>query len=89
MKVTVNSVKRLCSDADLPVELVERHLDALTMLVIRVAQWQNKKDASKVRAWWFENKPVKMARGWWMEMDPTKKPLFELLSTEEDKDIME
>lgn len=76
MKVTLNSVKRLCSEAQFPPEFVEQHIDAFAFLVMRVAKWQMKKDANKIRGWWFDN-------------NPAKGPLFEVLVDEEDEELME
>ena len=76
MKISVAAVKRLCQDADLPAELVERNIDAMCFLVMRVAQWQRKKDVSRIRGWWFDK-------------SPNKTPLFEVLLEESEEDILE
>jgi hypothetical protein len=76
MKIALSSIKKLCSQAELPGELVERHIDALTFLVLRTAEWQRKRDANKIRAWWFNN-------------SPTKPQLFEVLLEEDEGDVLE
>lgn len=76
MKITLGSIKKLCSQAELPAELVERHIDALSFLILRTAEWQRKRDANKIRGWWFDN-------------SPTKPQLFEVLVEEDDGDVLE
>ena len=60
MKVAVKSVQTMAIEAGLPDSLVERHIDALCELVLRIRQKERKQCQNSIRRWYFDrslNKP--------------------------------
>lgn len=75
MRVTTRAVRKLCEDVSLPEELVDRHIDELTELVLRTATRTTNKNQNRIRAWMFSK-------------DIAKPNLLDVLRLEEDSDLM-
>jgi hypothetical protein len=75
MRVTTASVRKLAKECDFPEDVIERHKDQLIELVFRTAKRQRKMCINKVKAWHFSS-------------DITKPQLFEVLTDDEEEDIL-
>jgi hypothetical protein len=75
MRIATKSVERLARDANLPEELIARHMDELCEFVFRVAKRERKFCQNKIKAWYF-NKNL------------GKSPLFDVLNEDDDYDLI-
>lgn len=60
MKVAVKSVQVVAIESGIPDSLVERHIDALCEMVLRIRQQERKRCQNNIRKWYFNralNKP--------------------------------
>lgn len=65
----------MCGDVNLPEEIVDRHIDELTELVLRTATRTTNKNQGRLRAWVFSK-------------DLVKPNLLDLLRLEDENDLM-
>jgi len=75
MRVTTRAVKKLCGEVSLPEEMVDRHIDELTELVLRTATRTTNKNQNRIRAWMFSK-------------DLVKPNLLDVLRQEDEADLM-
>jgi hypothetical protein len=75
MRVTTAKVRKLSRECDIPEDVIERHMDQLLELVFRTAKRQRNMCANKIKAWYFSH-------------DMTKPQLFEVLTDNEEEDIL-
>lgn len=75
MRIATKAVMQIARDANIPEEMIARHMDALCEFTFRVAKRERKFCQGKIRAWAFNR-------------DIAKAPLFDVLNSDDDYDLL-